>query len=261
MSVFICELQGARGRSMKLYDNKCVITTDVTLGSVLTSNALDGMKTVFFADVVGVQYKQGGMTLGYLQLETPSSQMNNKSSNMFSENTFTFDANAAGNPGNSAMDLIHNFIVDRLEGYKYGGVKDITKEPPMGLIRALSDVGIYIGREIKQCVEDHNDAQLKKKAEAEAKLKAAEAQRSAELQKQLQDSPDENTLTTFIKAAAKTDSFAEMYKMWLSLDIEKSETTQQIEVELKRFASSERAYGKDSLGLQKYIEKLIMLIA
>ena len=66
MSEFICDLSGSRGRSIDVYDNKCVITTDVTVGSVLTNNALDGQKTIFYMDVSGIQFKKSGFTLGYL---------------------------------------------------------------------------------------------------------------------------------------------------------------------------------------------------
>ena len=60
---------------MDVYTNKCVITTDATLGSLLTSNALDGEKTLFYKDVVGIQFKKSGAFLGYLQLETSAQQM------------------------------------------------------------------------------------------------------------------------------------------------------------------------------------------
>lgn len=47
MSKLICELKGVRGRSLKLYDTKCVIKTEVTVGSILTENASDGEKQCF----------------------------------------------------------------------------------------------------------------------------------------------------------------------------------------------------------------------
>ena len=127
MARLIYELEGVRGRSMKLYDTKCVITTSVTVGSVLTRNATDGEKTVFFCDVVGVQYKNSGKLIGYLQLETPSLQMNNQNSNMFSENTFTFEDGTNG-VTNALMRAVCNYITDRIEEIKYG-VKIIENEP------------------------------------------------------------------------------------------------------------------------------------
>ena len=90
MAKLICDLVGCRGRRMKLYDTKCVIITDKTVGSLITGNITDGEKTIYLKDVVGVQFKKSGMLIGYLQLETPSMQMNNQKDNMFSENTFTY---------------------------------------------------------------------------------------------------------------------------------------------------------------------------
>ena len=119
MSVLICKLTGVRGRRIAVYDNKCVITTDVSLGSLLTSNALDGQKTIFYIDVQGIQFKKSGLTIGYLQLETSSIQMNNQNSHMFSENTFTFEDTSNGIP-NALMEKIHDYILDRIESYKYG---------------------------------------------------------------------------------------------------------------------------------------------
>ncbi len=86
------ELKGARGRSIKVYPYKCVITTDVTLGSIITNNATDGIKTIYYKDCIGIQFKPSGLTLGYLQLETAGGTMNNEKSNFFNENTFTFES-------------------------------------------------------------------------------------------------------------------------------------------------------------------------
>lgn len=118
MAKFICELEGVRGREMKLYDTKCVITTKKTVGSFITGNFTDGEKTIFYTDVVGVQYKRSGVLIGYLQLETSSSQMNNKSDNMFSENTFTFEGGKNG-ISNELMEAVYHYVVDRLEEIKY----------------------------------------------------------------------------------------------------------------------------------------------
>lgn len=58
MSKFLCKIIGSRGRALNLYDNKCVIETKATTGSILTRNATDGEKTLFFCDICGVQYKK-----------------------------------------------------------------------------------------------------------------------------------------------------------------------------------------------------------
>ncbi len=107
----IYDITGCRGRSIKVYKDRCVITTDVTLGSLLTSNATDGEKTIFYSDIIGVQYKPCGITVGYIQLETASGQMNNIQSNQFGENTFTFEKN-------DRMDEVRDYIIYQISRYK-----------------------------------------------------------------------------------------------------------------------------------------------
>lgn len=119
MANFICELEGVRGRTLRLYDTKCVIITQKTAGSLLTGNFTDGEKTLYLIDVVGVQFKKSGGMIGYLQFETPSMQMNNKSDNMFSEGTFTFEHGKNGMT-NELMEAVYHYVTDRIEELKYG---------------------------------------------------------------------------------------------------------------------------------------------
>ncbi len=118
MANFICELEGVRGRNLKLYDTKIVITTKVSVGSVLSGNFTDGAKTIYLCDVVGVQFKKSDGMIGYLQFETPSLQMDNKSDNFSSENTFTYEKGKNGIT-NGLMEYVYNFICDRIEEIKY----------------------------------------------------------------------------------------------------------------------------------------------
>lgn len=124
MARFIYEFEGVRGRNLKLYDTKIVISTKVTAGSLLTGNVSDGEKTIFLCDIVGVQFKKSGALIGYLQFETPSLQMNNNNSNMFSENTFTFET-ARNGITNDLMEAVYNYVTDRIECLKYGITNDI----------------------------------------------------------------------------------------------------------------------------------------
>ena len=87
----VYSITGVRGRSLTVYRDRCVINTQANAGSFITGNATDGEKTIFYHDVIGIQFKPPGMTIGYLQLETASGFGNNESSNMFAENTFTFE--------------------------------------------------------------------------------------------------------------------------------------------------------------------------
>ncbi len=126
----ICRIEGVRGRRMALYPNKCEIITDVTLGSVITSNATDGSKTIFFKDCTGVQFKKAKLTIGYLQIEAPGVQMNNVASNFFSENTFTFELNNVTGVTNEFMDQVYEYVQMRVEGYKYNDDALLNAELP-----------------------------------------------------------------------------------------------------------------------------------
>lgn len=129
MSNLICKLTGVRGRYLEVYDNKCIVRTEVTAGSLLTSNATDGEKTIFYIDCTGIQFKESGFAIGYLQVETPSMQMNNQASNFFSENTFTYE-DGKNDVTNQLMRQVYRFISDRVEGYKYGtNTQPLTEAP------------------------------------------------------------------------------------------------------------------------------------
>ncbi len=111
----VYDLIGCRGRSMRVYRDRCIINTDVTVGSVLTNNATDGEKTIFYKDVIGIQYKKPKLTIGYIQLETASAQTNNLVSNQFSENTFTYEKY---NELDDIMDEVKDYITYQVAQYK-----------------------------------------------------------------------------------------------------------------------------------------------
>ena len=111
----VYSIKGSRGRSIDIYPYKVVITTGVTLGSVITSNATDGEKTIYFQDVIGLQVKEPGLTLGYIQFETAAATQNNSSSNFFNENTFTYESK---NIGSDEMVVIIDYIKNQLDAIK-----------------------------------------------------------------------------------------------------------------------------------------------
>ena len=131
MAKLLYHLEGVRGRAMWVFDRKCVIATRAGVGSFFTGNVSDGEKTIFYKDVVGIQFKKSGGLIGYLQFETASNQMNNQNSNMFSENTFTFEHNKNG-VTNEQMESIYHQVCDMIECIKYGEeyvLPEIPAEP------------------------------------------------------------------------------------------------------------------------------------
>lgn len=93
----VYDLQGVRGRHLTVFQDKVVLSVKATIGSFLTGNITDGEKTIYFVDCIGIQYKASGFAIGYLQFETAGGIMNNKASNFFNENTFTWDTTVQTN--------------------------------------------------------------------------------------------------------------------------------------------------------------------
>lgn len=109
----VFDIFGNRGRRIVVYENKCVIDVSFTLGSILSKNAFDGEKTIFYKDVIGVQYKNPGLAIGFLQLETASGKGNNLDSNFFDENSFTF-----GESEKQEVYKAYKYILSRIETIK-----------------------------------------------------------------------------------------------------------------------------------------------
>ena len=111
----IYNLIGVRGRSMKVYPNRCVIRTEANLPSMLTGNFSDGEKTIYYRDCIGIQFKKSGIQIGYLHLETASALGNNRTNNFFNENTFTFDPASVSNVSNEEMEEVAEYIKKKID--------------------------------------------------------------------------------------------------------------------------------------------------
>ncbi len=147
----IYAVQGVRGRFLRVFDDKCIITVKPGLGSLLTHNATDGEKTIYFVDCVGVQFKQAGYTIGYLQLETAASSGNNKNSNFFAENSFTFDINTISNED---MQTVADFIkkkIDQLKKQQNASViNPLSSADELKKYKELFDAGVLTQEEFEE---------------------------------------------------------------------------------------------------------------
>lgn len=108
-------IKGNRGRTIKIYKDRVTIKVKLTIGSFLTQNVTDGEKTIFYKDVIGVQFKPCKLAIGYLQFETAAGVMNNEKSNFFNENTFTFEPPSVSN---ESMRKIYNEVLGYISEYK-----------------------------------------------------------------------------------------------------------------------------------------------
>ena len=146
-------IDGVRGRHIDIYKDKVVITIKVTLGSLITHNATDGEKTVYYSDCIGVQFKQSKFTIGYLQLETASSNGNHKNSNFFEENSFTFDTTVISN---EKMIEVADYIKSRVDAVKTGKAATVATNNTVSLadellkLKQLLDMGVLTQKEFDE---------------------------------------------------------------------------------------------------------------
>ena len=140
----VYDLKGVRGRSMRVYEDRAVIKTEAGLGSFLTGNVSDGEKTIYYVDCIGVQFKESGIQIGYLQLETASALMNNKQSNFFNENSFTFDASVLSN---EKMREVADYVRARVASAKQQRNQPVAAPAPVSAaeeikkFKELLDIG------------------------------------------------------------------------------------------------------------------------
>ncbi len=141
----IYDLKGVRGRSLKVYEDRCIITVKAGIGSFITGNISDGEKTIYYSDCIGVQFKESGVQIGYLQLETASLQMNNSADNFFNENSFTFDTTVQSN---DTMKQVANYVREQVAEAKKAKnhpavqVQQVSAADEIKKFKDLLDMGV-----------------------------------------------------------------------------------------------------------------------
>lgn len=252
MAKLICKLEGVRGRSLEVYDTKCVIKTAGTVGNLLLGNATDGEKTIFYIDCAGVQFKESGVTIGYLQLETPSMQMNNQSSNFWSENTFTFE-DGKNKLDNRLMRSVYRYICDRMESCKYR--TEVSEEALKDLLRRLPD-----SRSSYEQLQQEQKEQARR-LEEEAKLRAEKEQaRLEELKKSISATGCDEQLKFFLEQAKKCGNTGMIRQLWMSVRIEETDITKEIGSKIESAFKVERMFGTSANNTNGLLKNLQMLI-
>lgn len=149
MSDLIYDLKGCRGRHIQVFDDKVILSVKAGVGSFLTGNVIDGQKTIYYTDCIGIQFKKSGLVIGYLQMETSSATMNNKESNLYNENTFTWETTQQSN---KKMEEVRKYIEERVNYYKnphnfskaaYSSADEIKK------YKELLDMGVITQEEFE----------------------------------------------------------------------------------------------------------------
>lgn len=122
----VYQVQGVRGRHLKVYSDRAVIKVTAGIGSFMTGNISDGEKTIYYIDCVGLQFKESGFQIGYLQFETAANTMNQANNNFFNENSFTFDLSVTTN---EHMKEIRDYVQKQIRELKSGQGRPIQAAP------------------------------------------------------------------------------------------------------------------------------------
>ena len=259
MARFIARVLGARGRTLSIYDTKCVISTTVTPGSILAGNATDGEKTIFYTDCVGIQFKEAGRTLGFLQLETASMQMNNQTSNVSSENSFTFE----DTPGstNAVMQIVYAAICDLVETVKY--CPPVKVEQLWDIVLKLAEADLIVDAHLLFDARDNEKLQQERVAqEAEEKRRQAEI----EAQNRLNDIAKQlsvlGTVGQRLEGIQDCKRVQDVMKLWRAAqwDDLSEEKKAQIQAFLDEWDNRERLYGSNEQRTHGVVLSLLALI-
>ena len=259
MARFIARVLGARGRTLSIYDTKCVINTSVTAGSILSGNATDGEKTIFYLDCVGVQFKEAGRTIGFLQLETPSMQMNNQTSNVSSENTFTFE-DVPGST-NAVMQIVYASICDLVETVKY--CPPVKEEQLWDIVLKLAEADLIVDAHLLFAARDNEKLQQEREVqEAEEKRRQNQEENDArmnDIAKQLDEMGDLRVRLDGLRGCKRVQDVMKVWRAdsWEDLSQEKKA---QIQAFLDEWDNRERLYGSNEQRTQGVILSLLALI-
>ena len=112
-AIYFCV--GDEGRILTVYEDHADIRTKPSL---LANYSGNGVKSIYYSDCNGVQFKASpsGMVRGFLQLETGSMQKNEN--NFYSENSFVWNIGRKSEVTNELMEEIKNYIQEKIRSSK-----------------------------------------------------------------------------------------------------------------------------------------------
>lgn len=140
----VYKIDGNMGKTLIVYENRCVISVTSTGKSFLfggLTNATRGDKEIYFTDITSVQFKNLGMTTGYLQFEYPGSHSFN---NFTSENSFTFSATigtAKYSKLKEIMPQVYEYIQAKIKEVKSNTQNNTSSADEIKKYKELLDMG------------------------------------------------------------------------------------------------------------------------
>ena len=140
------------GKILDVYENKVVFsstksTSTLVTGLIFSESVTQGEKTIYYKDVIGVQYKPSSIADGYIQIETAAGGMTSTSSQYSGENAIQF----SGKKNNEEAEIIVSFIRKQVEEIKNapagGGVQQISTADELKKYKELLDLGVLTQEE------------------------------------------------------------------------------------------------------------------
>lgn len=146
----IYEIDGNMGKILKVYEDRCVISTKAGIKSFVFFGGLMGAtlgdKEFYYSDVTSIQFKNIEITTGYLQFEYAGSHSGN---NFTSENSFPFSATIGTEKYNDlkeAMPPIYEYILGKVREHKNQKngtvVQQISSADELAKFKKLLDDGV-----------------------------------------------------------------------------------------------------------------------
>lgn len=140
------------GKILDVYENKVIFsstksTSTLVTGLIFNESVTQGEKTIYYKDVIGVQYKPSSIADGYIQIETAAGGMTSTSSQYSGENAIQF----SGKKNNEEAEIIVSFIRKQVEEIKNapagGGVQQISTADELKKYKELLDIGVLTQEE------------------------------------------------------------------------------------------------------------------
>ena len=140
------------GKILDVYENKVVFsstksTSTLVTGLIFSESVTQGERTIYYKDVIGVQYKPSSIADGYIQIETAAGGMTSTSSQYSGENAIQF----SGKKNNEEAEIIVSFIRKQVEEIKNapagGGVQQISTADELKKYKELLDLGVLTQEE------------------------------------------------------------------------------------------------------------------
>ena len=110
----IYKLNGGMTKILRVYEDRVTLEAMKNIRSFLTKNFWGGTKEIYYTDMIGVQFKEGGtIVAGYIQFETANSHGKD---NFNSENSFTFDSRISNDYAREVAEFVRGKVREAKRG-------------------------------------------------------------------------------------------------------------------------------------------------